>query len=328
MTKPAILITGGAGYIGSHAAWACTDAGYRVVIVDNLSTGVRKNVPPCALFVEADISDLSAIRNTVTENDVTAILHFAGSIVVPESVENPALYYHNNTSKTLALAKLAADLALKAFIFSSTAAVYAQGPAEPLREDSPKTPLNPYGWSKLMSEQMLADISKAHGLPVGILRYFNVAGADLLGRTGQSTPNATHLIKVACEVAIGKRPMLSIFGTDYETPDGTCIRDYIHVNDLADAHVHLLDYLLQGKGNLTANCGYGRGSSVQEVVSEIEAVIGSSLPVRLEDKRPGDAAALIADSDFLQSSVPWKPKYANLRTIIESALAWERHLTA
>jgi UDP-glucose 4-epimerase len=327
--RPAtVLVTGGAGYIGSHAAWACLDAGHKVVVLDDLSTGVQANVAPGATFVQADVADLATVRATMADHGVDAVMHFAGSIVVPESVSNPGLYYENNTVKSLGLARLAVERGVKAFIFSSTAATYAPGDGLPLKEDAPKTPLSPYGWSKLMTEQMLADLSAAHGLPVGVLRYFNVAGADPLGRTGQSTPNATHLIKVACQVATGQRDTLPIFGDDYDTPDGTCVRDYIHVSDLADAHVLLLDHLMAGGGNLTANCGYGRGASVGEVVGVLESLLNHALPVEKRPRRPGDAPSLIADSDHLRANLPWVPKHGDLSAIVAAALAWERKLAA
>jgi UDP-glucose 4-epimerase len=323
---PAILITGGAGYIGSHATLACLEAGYKVIVVDDFSTGVRANVAQQAVVVEADLADLNRIEAAIDEHDVQGILHFAGSIVVPESVENPGLYYQNNTVKTLGLAQLAARKVLKAFIFSSTAAVYSPGSSLPLDESAVKAPLSPYGWSKLMSEQMLADLSQAHGLPVGILRYFNVAGADPQGRTGQSSANATHLVKVACQVATGKRDVLPVFGEDYPTPDGTCIRDYIHVSDLADAHVHLLAHLLGGGKNLTANCGYGNGASVRDVIVALEALIQAPLPVHFMPRRAGDAPALVANANYLRQNLPWTPKFADLSSVIASALAWERQV--
>ena len=263
MTK--ILITGGAGYIGSHAAWACVDAGYEIVVLDNLSTGVARNVPPNATLIEADIGDRKAVAKALSDHQIAAIMHFAGSIVVPESVVNPGLYYENNTVKSLGLIQEAVTAGVKAFIFSSTAAVYAPGSAEPLNEAAAKGPLSPYGQSKLMTELMLADLSAAHGLSVGVLRYFNVAGADPQGRTGQSTPNATHLIKVACQVATGQRPSMEVFGTDYDTPDGTCIRDYIHVSDLADAHVLLAN--ISAGGPMPPQLRYAKGRSVLEFLA-------------------------------------------------------------
>lgn len=326
MTK--ILITGGAGYIGSHAAWACVDAGYEVIVVDNLSTGVARNVPPTATLVEMDIGDRAAIAKVLSKHKVDAIMHFAGSIVVPESVVNPGLYYENNTAKSLGLIQEAVQAGVKAFIFSSTAAVYAPGSSTPLDEAAVKTPLSPYGQSKLMTELMLADMSAAHGLCVGVLRYFNVAGADPKGRTGQSTPNATHLIKVACQVATGQRASMEVFGTDYDTPDGTCIRDYIHVSDLADAHVLLAQHLLAGGANVTANCGYGKGASVLEVLASLEKQLNHPIPAIMSPRRAGDAPSLVANSAHLKSLVPWRPKFENLDDIVAAALAWERHLAS
>ena len=323
-----VLITGGAGYIGSHAVLACLAAGHKVVVVDNLSTGIRAHVPDTCDFINADVGDTAAISKIIDDYEVHAILHFAGSIVVPESIANPYLYYENNTGKTLRLANLAKDKNIKAFIFSSTAVVYATDNDGPLSEASPKAPISPYGWSKLMSEQMLADISVAHGLPIGVLRYFNVAGADPQGRTGQSTPNATHLIKVACQVITGQRDVLPVFGQDYPTPDGTCIRDYIHVSDLADAHVMLLNHLLAGGANITANCGYGQGASVLDVIAALERHINAKLPVDLRERRPGDCPMLVADSRHLTSLLNWTPKYDSLDVIVADALAWERKVVA
>lgn len=321
-----ILITGGAGYIGSHAAWACVDAGHDITIVDNLSTGIARNVPPQANLIECDIGDQGAIRTILGTRAVDAIMHFAGSIVVPESVVNPSLYYENNTVKSLGLIRQAIEAEVKAFIFSSTAAVYAPGTSEPLDETALKAPLSPYGHSKLMTEQMLADMSLAHGISIGILRYFNVAGADPKGRTGQSTANATHLIKVACEVATGRRPDMAIFGTDYDTPDGTCIRDYIHVSDLVDAHVLLADHLLAGGANVTANCGYGRGASVLEVLDALKSHLNRAIPVTMSPRRAGDAPCLVANAAKLKSILPWKPQFQDLHDIVGAALAWEHQL--
>jgi UDP-glucose 4-epimerase len=322
-----ILITGGAGYIGSHAVWSCQDAGYDIVVLDNLSTGVARNVPPAATLIEMDIGDRAAVAKVLSDHKIDAIMHFAGSIVVPESVVNPGLYYENNTAKSLGLIQEAVKAGVKAFIFSSTAAVYAPGSAEPLSESAPKAPLSPYGQSKLMTELMLADMSAAHGLAVGVLRYFNVAGADPQGRTGQSTPNATHLIKVACQVATGQRPQMEVFGTDYDTPDGTCIRDYIHVSDLADAHVLLAEHLLAGGANVTANCGYGKGASVLEVLASVEKQLNHPIAAKMSPRRAGDAPSLVANSAHLKSLVPWKPRFENLDDIVAAALAWERQLT-
>jgi UDP-glucose 4-epimerase len=326
--KAKVLVTGGAGYIGSHAVLACLAAGHDVAVVDNLSTGSMDVVPGACAFVNADVGDMVAMAHIIEDHNVHAILHFAGSIVVPESIADPYLYYENNTGKTLRLANLAKDMGIKAFIFSSTAVVYATDNVGPLSEASPKAPISPYGWSKLMSEQMLADLSLAHGLPVGVLRYFNVAGADPQGRTGQNSPNATHLIKVACQVITGQRDILPVFGQDYPTPDGTCIRDYIHVSDLADAHVILLEHLLAGGANITANCGYGQGASVMDVIGALERHINAKLPVDLRERRPGDCPTLVADASHLKSLLNWQPKYDNLDVIVADALAWERKVAA
>jgi UDP-glucose 4-epimerase len=327
-SAPKVMITGGAGYIGSHAVLACLAAGHEVVVVDNLTTGVRANVPDSCSFVELDLANTPSLGEVIDTHNVHAIMHFAGSIVVPESISDPFLYYENNTGNTLRLANLAKDKGIKAFIFSSTAAVYSPESDAPLSEDAIKAPLSPYGWSKLMSEQMLGDLSRAHGLPVGILRYFNVAGADPDGRTGQSTPNATHLLKVACQVATGQRDILPVFGDDYPTPDGTCIRDYIHVSDLAEAHVRLLEHLLAGGANVTANCGYGRGASVMDMVAAVERQINTKLSIEMRERRPGDAPMLVANSSHLKSLLNWNPKFDDLDVIVANALAWERKVLA
>jgi UDP-glucose 4-epimerase len=325
---PKAMITGGAGYIGSHAVLACLAAGHEVVVVDNLTTGVRAHVPDTCSFVELDIANTTLLGEVIDAHNVHAIMHFAGSIIVPESISDPFLYYENNTGNTLRLANLAREKGLKAFIFSSTAAVYSPESDAPLSEDALKAPLSPYGWSKLMSEQMLGDLSRAHSLPVGILRYFNVAGADPQGRTGQSSPNATHLIKVACQVVTGQRDILPVFGQDYPTPDGTCIRDYIHVSDLADAHVMLLEHLLAGGANITANCGYGQGASVLDVVAAVERQINAKLPIDMRERRPGDAPMLVANSGHLKSMLKWQPRFDDLDVIVADALAWERKMSA
>lgn len=325
---PSVLVTGGAGYIGSHACLSLMDGGHEVVVYDNLSTGVAEGVPAgVQAVVKGDVADGAALEAAIREHDCDRILHFAGSIIVPESVEKPVDYYRNNTVATLTLAETAVRAGIKALIFSSTAAVYA--PVDrpgALVEDAAKGPLSPYGASKLMSEQMLFDIGRAHGLKVGVLRYFNVAGADPQGRAGQRSKNATHLIKVACEHATGKRDALPVFGTDYPTPDGTCIRDYIHVSDLADAHGLALDHLLAGGESFVANCGYGQGASVLEVVATLESLIGRKLNVVLQERRPGDAAELVADSTRLRALTPWSPRFMDLATIVGAALDWERQL--
>ena len=318
-----MLVTGGAGYIGSHVAWALIDAGHRVVILDNLSTGVRENIPPAAELIEGDVGDAALLRKIFAEHSIEAILHFAGSIVVPESVENPLKYYDNNTARTRTLIEEAVRAGVPRFIFSSTAAVYGSPDELPVTEDTPAQPINPYGRSKLMTEWMLKDVSQAHPLNFVALRYFNVAGADPAGRTGQSTPQATHLIKVTCQLATGQRESMAIFGTDYPTADGTCIRDYIHVSDLADAHLRALDYLAEGNSSAIFNCGYGHGYSVREVIEAVEKVAGTSLNVREEGRRAGDPAELISDPARLREATGWTPRHDDLEGIVKSALAWE-----
>jgi UDP-glucose 4-epimerase len=318
------LVTGGAGYIGSNVALTLAAAGWRVVVVDNLSTGRRGLVPHEAAFVEGDIADLSLLRSTMARHRVNAVLHFSGSIVVPESMVDPLLYYANNLAASLSLLKVCVETGIKALVFSSTAAVYGEPESVPISEAAPTRPLNPYGRSKLMTEQMLADIGRAHGLPYVALRYFNVAGADPAGRSGQATTVATHLIKVACEVAAGKRPQMEIFGTDYGTPDGTAIRDYIHVTDLADAHLHALTHLVEGGKSLTLNCGYGRGFSVREVLRTVERLAGQPIRAVESPRRAGDPAVLIADPTALKTRLGWRPRYDSLEQIVATALAWER----
>lgn len=318
-----VLITGGAGYIGSHAVYAFLDAGYDVVVVDNLSTGVRENLPADLPFHCADVGDASAIDALLMRYKPDGVLHFAGSIVVPESVENPGKYYRNNTMASLTLAEACLRNDVKRFVFSSTAAVYGTPDSSFISESAATRPINPYGWSKLMTEQVLADLSRAHGLTYAALRYFNVAGADPKGRTGQSAPNATHLLKIACEVATGQRDGLSIFGTDYETPDGTCIRDFIHVSDLADAHLTAFKHICRTGQSIVLNCGNGRGYSVREVVSALNAILDYEIPVTEAERRPGDPATLVADARAIRRELQWTPRYDDLETIIRSALAWE-----
>ncbi len=326
--KPTILVTGGAGYIGSHAVLALRDQGYGVVVVDNLTTGFRFAVPEDVPLVEADIEDQAAVEATLREHGVRGIMHFAGSIIVPESVENPLKYYHNNSAKSRALIESAVRCGVPHFIFSSTAATYGIPEESPVSEDSPKRPINPYGMSKLMTEHMLADVAAAHPLNYCALRYFNVAGADPQARTGQSTAGATHLIKVAVECALGKRGHVGVFGTDFDTPDGTGVRDYIHVSDLAAAHVLALEALIADPAKShTLNCGYGRGFSVLEVLDAVDRVTNMKIERRLEGRRAGDPPALISDNRRIMERFPWKPAYADLDRIVEHALAWERRLT-
>lgn len=321
-----ILVTGGAGYIGSHMVHELVDAGEQVVVLDNLSTGFRFLIPASVPFVAGSTGDRAVVGDTITRYGITSIIHFAASIVVPESVIDPLSYYSNNTMNTCALLDVATKAGVQQFIFSSTAAVYGETSAAPVREDAATTPISPYGTSKLMSEIMLHDAGKAHGLRFIILRYFNVAGADPKLRTGQATPAATHLIKIACETAIGKRPKMSIFGTDYPTLDGTCIRDYIHVSDLVQAHSVALAYLRSGGASATFNCGYGQGSSVIEVVEAVRRACGRDFPVEVSGRRPGDAPALVANVDRIRAALPWRPRFQNLDTIVAHALAWEKQL--
>ncbi|MCW2241001.1 UDP-glucose 4-epimerase GalE [Azospirillum canadense] len=321
-----VLVTGGAGYIGSHVLHALTDAGIPAVTIDNLSTGRRAAVPEAVPLVEGDVGSADLLEKVIRGHSVDAVMHFAGSIVVPESVEKPLAYYRNNTVNSLTLLDTCVRLGIDKVVFSSTAAVYGATDRVPINEDTPTAPINPYGASKLMTEQMLRDAGAAHGLRSVILRYFNVAGADSAGRTGQATPTATHLIKVACQALLGRRPALSIFGTDYPTPDGTCIRDYIHVSDLAEAHVLALLHLRRGGESLTLNCGYGRGASVLEVVRTLEEVSGEKVPATVADRRAGDPPQLVAGADRIRERLGWVPKHDRLDEIVRSALAWERSL--
>jgi len=327
-SKPAVLVTGGAGYIGSHAVLALLDSGWPVVVIDNLSTGFRWAIPDAAVFAEGDIADQELIAKLIRDHGIGAIIHFAGSIVVPESVENPLKYYENNTVKSRSLIESAVRGGVKHFLFSSTAATYGIPEQVPIREEARTQPINPYGWSKLMTERMLADVAFAHPLNYCALRYFNVAGADPQGRSGQSTAGATHLIKVAVEAATGKRGHVSVFGTDYDTPDGTGIRDYIHVSDLAAAHVDALEKLIATPDqSYILNCGYGRGFSVLEVLDSVDRVTNMKIERRLEGRRPGDPDALVADNSRILDTLPWRPRRADLDTIVADALAWERKLS-
>ena len=322
-----VLVTGGAGYIGSHAVLALRDAGWPVAVLDDLSTGFRFAVSDDVPFFHGDVGDSDLLTEIFAAQGTRAVMHFAGSIVVPESVEKPLAYYHNNTVKSRALIEAAVAAGVPHFIFSSTAATYGVPADSPVGEDCPRQPINPYGWSKLMSEQMLADTAAAHALNYAALRYFNVAGADPQGRSGQSTAGATHLIKVAVEAALGQRPNVSVFGTDYATPDGTGVRDYIHVSDLADAHVLALEALVaEPERSLTLNCGYGRGFSVMEVLDAVDRVTGAKLPRVLAPRRAGDPDSLVADSTLLRATLPWQPRHADLDTIVAHAFAWERKL--
>lgn len=327
MTKPSILVTGGAGYIGSHAVLALLDAGYPVVVLDNLTTGFRWAVDPRATFVHGSVEDDTVVRDTLARHGIAGIMHFAGSILVPESVENPLKYYRNNTAASRSLIESAIAGDVRHFIFSSTATLYGIVKEWPIREDFPIQPINPYGTSKQMTEMMLADVAAAHPFNYAALRYFNVAGADPRGRSGQSTAGATHLIKVAVEAATGKRGHVAVFGTDYETRDGTGMRDYIHVSDLAAAHLDALEALMANPNrNLTLNVGYGAGSTVLEVLDAVDRVTNMQVERRFEPRRAGDPPILVADNSAILSALPWRPRRADLDLIIADALAWEREL--
>jgi UDP-glucose 4-epimerase len=324
-----VLVTGGAGYIGSHVVLALADAGWPVVVLDNLATGFRWAVDPRAAFVEGDIADSSLVAETVARHGVSAVIHMAGSVVVPESVEDPLKYYGNNTGKTRALLETLVAAGVPRFLFSSTATLYGVPERVPMDEDCRLAPLNPYGRSKLMTELMLADVSAAHPLQHVILRYFNVAGADPEGRSGQSTVGATHLIKVAVEAALGQRDHVAVFGTDYPTEDGTGVRDYVHVTDLAAAHLAALALMERTPGeNPVLNVGYGRGFSVLDVLDTVDRVTGAAIERRMAPRRPGDPAVLIADATRLRGLTGWTPKYDDLATIVTHALEWERALAA
>ena len=324
----AVLVTGGAGYIGSHMVHALVDAGERVVVLDNMSTGFPWAVASGATLAVAESGDQPRVAALIAEHGIDAIIHFAASVVVPESVLHPLAYYRNNMVNSRALIEAAVVSGVRYFIFSSTAAVYGNPERVPVSEEDPAVPLSPYGRSKLMTEMMLEDAGAAHGLHYGVLRYFNVAGADPLARTGQSTKGATHLIKVAVETAFGLRPKMDVYGTDYQTPDGTCIRDYIHVWDLVRAHSQALAYLRAGGRSITVNCGYGRGFSVLEVIETVKQVSGIDFKVEIAGRRPGDPARIVAAADRARATLHWKPEFGNLPTIVSHALAWERKLQA
>ncbi len=320
-----VLVTGGAGYIGSHTVLQLVARGERVVVLDDLSTGFRQAVRDVPLVV-GNVGDRNLVDQLLAEHQVDTIIHFAAHVIVPESVSNPLKYYGNNTCSTRALLEAATHANVKHFVFSSTAAVYGMPSAGVASEETPTAPINPYGTSKLMSEWMLRDVSAATPLRHVALRYFNVAGSDPQGRIGQSTRAATLLIKVACEAAVGKRPYLSVFGTDLPTPDGTGVRDYIHVEDLATAHLNALDYLRAGGSSLVANVGYGHGYSVREVLSSVEKIAGLKLDVREEPRRAGDPPSLIAKCDRVRQLLKWQPKLDNIDTIVRTSLEWEKRL--
>jgi UDP-glucose 4-epimerase len=321
-----VLVTGGCGYIGSHVVRQLSETGRQVVVYDNLSTGFKDALIHGEELVVGDLADNTALNALFEERRFTTVLHFAASIVAPESVTNPIKFYANNTRNTLNLLAACARFGVERFIFSSTAAVYGMPADGVASEESPLAPINPYGTSKLMSEWMLRDVSAAHGMQYAALRYFNVAGADPEARMGQRTPEATHLIKVACQTALGQRDKVAIYGTDYATPDGTGIRDYIHIEDLASAHLFALDHLERGGDSLTVNVGYGRGSSVREVIALVKEVSGVDFTVVEEGRRPGDPGSLVARADRIRELLGWQPRHADLRTIVGDAWRWERKL--
>ena len=322
----AVLVTGGAGYIGSHMVLALVDAGETALVLDDLSTGFKEAVHPKATLVVGDVSDEKLVASIIKEHKIDDVIHFAAKIVVPDSVADPLGYYLANTVKTRALLAAVTSAGVKHFVFSSTAAVYGNPEENPVGEEAKLSPMSPYGTSKLISEWMLRDVSAAYDFYYVALRYFNVAGADPEGRTGQSTKGATHLIKVACETAAGERNRMSVFGTDYPTADGTCVRDYIHVSDLVSAHLAALKHLRADGENLVLNCGYGRGYSVLEVIETVKRVSHKDFPVEMSPRRPGDPAAIVARADKIRAKLGWQPKLDDLSKIVTHALAWETKL--
>ncbi len=326
MINKAVLVTGGAGYIGSHTVLALQEAGWNAVVLDDLSTGHLDLIPEGVPFYQGDIADREFVRRILREFQCRRVMHFAGSIVVSESVVNPTKYYKNNTIGTAKLLDVCVEENVEQFVFSSTAAVYGNPKESPVAEDAPVAPVNPYGRSKLMSEWMLKDVAKTGSLRFVALRYFNVAGADPKGRSGQWDDDASHLIKRACETALGKRIEISIYGTNYNTPDGTCIRDYVHVSDLADAHIMALAYLENGGESAEVNCGYGQGYSVRQVLNTVCELSGQSLRIESSPRRPGDPAKLIAENSLIKKLFSWQPKHNDLHEIVETALAWEKKI--
>lgn len=320
----AVLVTGGAGYIGSHMVLELVGSGEHVVVLDNLSTGHRWAVADGVPLTVGDSGDQVLVEQLIRRHGIDSVIHFAAAVVVPDSIRDPLTYYRNNTANSRTLIECAVRAGIRHFIFSSTAAVYGNPANNPVPETASTVPISPYGWSKLMTEIMLRDAGQAHDLAHVILRYFNVAGADPNGRAGQSTPGATHLIKVAAETALGRRPALKLFGTDYPTRDGTCIRDYIHVSDLIAAHSSALRYLRSGAPSLTLNCGYGHGFSVHEVIETVKTISGVNLKVEEAPRRPGDPAQLVAATERVRSVLDWQPQFDDLSTIVTHALAWER----
>ena len=323
-----VLVTGGAGYIGSHTVRALVDAGVNVVVIDNLSTGFSHFIPEGVPLFIGDAADENLVEGVIAQHNVRAIIHFAGSVVVPDSMRDPLAYYRNNTMTTRNLLNAAVKCNVSRFIFSSTAAVYGNPDTMPVTEEAPTRPLSPYGSSKLMTEIMLHDVASAHGMNYVVLRYFNVAGADPQARIGLATVGATHLLKIAVEAATGQRAKIDVFGTDYPTADGSCIRDFIHVSDLAQAHVAALNYLDQGGRSATLNCGYGRGYSVLETIEAVRRASGRNFAISYADRRPGDIMTMIADTTRIRATLDWTPQYDSLDTIARHALAWEEKLLA
>jgi UDP-glucose 4-epimerase len=327
MSKVPVLVTGGAGYIGSHAVLALRDADWAVSVIDDLSTGSRYLLPDDVPFYEGNVADRALVERIFAEQNIGAIMHFAGSIVVPESVEKPLDYYRNNTVASHSLISTAVDAGIRHIVFSSTAAVYGEPERVPVDESVAKLPINPYGASKLMTERMLEDSAAAYPVNYAALRYFNVSGADPEGRSGQVGKGSTHLIKVAVEAAVGKRDHVDVFGTDYPTPDGSCVRDYIHVSDLVDAHLKALERLIEKPGeNLVLNLGYGRGLSVLEVLDALDKVLGQPIRREMKGRRAGDPPLLISSNEALLGTLDWTARYADIETILTHALEWERKL--
>ena len=321
-----VLVTGGAGYIGSHTVLALAEAGESVVVIDNLSTGFSTSLPEGVPLFIGDAGDENLVEGVIAQHNIESIIHFAGSVVVPESMRDPLGYYRNNTMTTRSLLNTAVKCGVNRFVFSSTAAVYGNPERMPVAEDAPTRPLSPYGSSKLMSEIMLHDTAMAHGMNTVVLRYFNVAGADPQARIGLATAGATHLLKIAVEAATGQRAKIDVFGTDYPTQDGSCIRDFIHVTDLSQAHRSALAYLRNGGASTTLNCGYGRGYSVLETIDAVRRVSGRSFAVQYAPRRPGDIMTMVADTSRIRGLLDWKPQYDDLETIAAHALAWEDKL--
>jgi UDP-glucose 4-epimerase len=321
-----VLVTGGAGYIGSHTVQALVEAGEGVVVIDNLSTGFSNFVPGGVPLFTGDAGDETLVEDVIAQHQVESIIHFAGSVVVPDSMRDPLQYYRNNTMTTRSLLNAAVRCGVNRFIFSSTAAVYGNPHQVPVPEDAPTRPLSPYGSSKLMTEIMLHDVASAHDMAYVVLRYFNVAGADPLARIGLATVGATHLLKIAVEAATGQRAKIDVFGTDYPTPDGSCIRDFIHVGDLAEAHRAALSYLRDGGTSATLNCGYGRGYSVLETIEAVRRISGRNFAVQYAPRRPGDIMTMVADVSRIRATLDWTPQYDDLETIAQHALAWEEKL--